>query len=124
MSNEALTEAIAKAIFVGYLKDFYQRDSQVEWADSEACLGSKRYAREAAATVMACPEMIAALAPPAPRIVDTVEEAWAMPERSVLRDRCGGVLVTPDEGVGLDEGVGAFLRDLAPFTVLHVGSAV
>ena len=66
---------------------------------------------------------LAALAPPAPHIVDTVEGLEAMPAGSALLDSRGGVILIEDPTVHLSESARAVLRDLAPFTVLHVGGA-
>ena len=119
MSNEKLEEAIAKAIYmgIGYLV------TEENWAEKGGYRGVKTRARNIAKTVMACPELIAALATPAPHIVDTVEGLEAMPAGSALLDSRGGVILIEDPTVHLSESARAVLRDLAPFTVLHVGGA-
>ena len=62
MSNEKLEEAIAKAIFMGEIEEPSDAAKEVAWSDSSAWRRDKRFAREVAENVMACPELIAALA--------------------------------------------------------------
>ena len=123
MSNEKLEEAIAKAIFMGEIEEPSDAAKEVAWSDSSAWRREKRFGREVAETVMACPELIAALAPPAPHIVG-VDGYEALPEGSVFLDSRNGVHVIRDKSLGHTDAVRAILRDLAPFTVLHVGGAV
>ena len=115
MSNEALTEAIAKTIFDYGAKNDYMEPDEFGIVHAST--------RSIAAAIMLCPELIAALAPPAPHIVDTVEGLEAMPAGSALLDSRGGVILIEDPTVHLSESARAVIRDLAPFTVLHVGGA-
>ena len=118
MSNEALTEAIAKAIFIdaGFVDVDWEWEGDSSWAELKAEIRSR------AQSVMACPELIAALAPPAPHIVG-VDGYEALPEGSVFLDSRNGVHVIRDKSLGHTDASRALLRDLAPFTVLHVGGA-
>ena len=119
MSNEALTEAIAKTIFDYGAKNDYMEPDEFGIVHAST--------RSIAAAIMLCPELIAALAPPAPHIVDTVEGLQGLPIGAAVLasgDSCWQRWVDGWRFGNMRLSSAHLHADFAPFTVLHVGGAV